>query len=194
MKKLLLLLLPFLSFGQTVSFVDSDTIMPGTTNSIKFQIPDCYKSVYNSTIILSYDATNAGPGRQRFDTLMINEGVIHEKISASEWVRRDDNIAKLVYFPSPSRIEYNTRYTLCVYLDYIQSSGCRPAGSCVSNFHVFFKSPLGLDEEYLNETQKDVFYYNIQGIEIKNPNNYEGVLIKKTVYSNGKIITTKVLQ
>ena len=63
------------------------------------------------------------------------------------------------------------------------------------SIHIVHGFPTGIDDFNVNDVElKSVIYYNLNGIEINNPDNYEGVLIKKTFYSNGKITTTKVLQ
>lgn len=43
-----------------------------------------------------------------------------------------------------------------------------------------------------SEQIKEVFYYNLNGVKIENPDNYDGVLIKKELYNNQMVVTKKL--
>lgn len=57
-------------------------------------------------------------------------------------------------------------------------------------------TPNGIKENFLKQEDniKEVFYYNLNGIKIENPDNYEGVLIQKILYLNGVIKINKLLR
>lgn len=64
--------------------------------------------------------------------------------------------------------------------------------SCSFNVDNYNGIINGISDEYFENTQniKEVKYFTLNGVEIENANNYEGVLIKKLITNNG-IITTK---
>jgi len=57
------------------------------------------------------------------------------------------------------------------------------------------ENTTSFEDEYLANPAnvKETIWYNINGIQIENPNNYEGVLIKKRVYLNGTVKSRKIL-
>ena len=59
-----------------------------------------------------------------------------------------------------------------------------------------YNATTGLNDlDYSNSEQiKEVFYYNLNGVKIENPDNYEGVLIKRNVYFNSASSSIKILQ
>ena len=78
--------------------------------------------------------------------------------------------------------------TSAKYNSFIISSNASFSGQYTDNIVVTYKVVAGLKNDDYFSNESESIYYNLNGIKIGNPNNYEGVLIKKSLIGTKKCI------
>jgi hypothetical protein len=171
-----------LCFGQAFKISESD-IKQGQigqrdgSHYVKLELKITQIDYRTDTIRILISQLDPGSSKVKYNTKEV------AKVNYHDW---QGNSAMKITFDYPDSLKaFNYRFQVNI-------SNC---AECDSISAAFWPSTTSLEDDYLASTDniKATFWYDTNGKEIENPNSYEGVLIRKKVYFNGKVKSDRIL-
>jgi hypothetical protein len=158
----------------TYTFQDSGTVELGTTQFLKLEARNSFTS--SDRLIITIQHVNDNNTLSKNDTLL---NVQFYKIWDS--VQFDNDGTKKIQFQLP--------------VDYQSGKFLITNNKSSDKAYGVIATPTGIEDDlFYSKTEiKEVFYFDVNGVKINDPNNYEGVMIRKILFTDNKVRVEKIL-